>query len=170
MLFAFNVKNHTCISENWRTAVQLSQDIPLVCRIDVISIFSIICHCKCANESQRFQNNYCCAIGVLKSGQLTVYAGYIGANETSIIKSFAIRYFRASKDQARKLWSKDKNRKSEPAMPVDMVQCLLCHQHPTVNSLIIPKTTWLIVVEIPRELQKVSFRFIDSLKTIQMGS
>jgi hypothetical protein len=27
MLFAFNGKNHTCISKDWRTAVQLSQDI-----------------------------------------------------------------------------------------------------------------------------------------------
>ena len=54
-------------------------------------------------------------------------------------------------------------------MPVDMVQCLSCHQYPTVDSLTIPKTTWLIVDEIPRELQKVSLRFMDSLKTVQMG-
>ena len=46
---------------------------------------------------------------------------------------------------------------------------LSCHQYPTVDSLTIPKTTWLIVVEIPRELQKVSLQFMDSLKTIQMG-
>ena len=169
MLFAFNGKNHTRISENWRTAVQLSQDIQIMRRIDVVSIFSVICHCKCANEAQRVENIYCCAIRVLKSGQLTVHPGYRGANETSIRKSFANRYFGASKDQARRLWSKDKNRKLEPALPVDMVRCLSCHQYPTVDSLTIPETTWLIVVEIPRELQKASLRFMDSLKTIQMG-
>jgi len=169
MLFAFNGKNHTRISENWRTAVQLSQDIQIMRRIDVVSIFSVICHCKCANEAQRVENIYCCAIRVLKSGQLTVHPGYRGANETSIRKSFANRYFGASKDQARRLWSKDKNRKLEPALPVDMVRCLSCHQYPTVDSLTIPETTWLIVVEIPRELQKVSLRFMDGLKTIQMG-
>jgi len=54
-------------------------------------------------------------------------------------------------------------------MPVDMVRCLSCHQYPTIDSLTIPETTWLIVIEIPRELQKVSLRFMDSLKTIQMG-
>ena len=86
-------KKHTCISENWRTAVQLSQDIQIMRRIDVISIYSVICHCKCANEDQRVENIYCCAIHVLKSGQLTVHPGYRGANETSIKKSFANRYF-----------------------------------------------------------------------------
>jgi hypothetical protein len=120
MLFTFNGKNHTCISENWCTAVQLSQDIQIICRIDVVSIFSIICHCKCANEAQRVKN-ICCAIRVLKSGQLTVHPGYRGANKTSIRKTFTNRYFAASKDQARKLWSRDKNRKLEPAMQVDMV-------------------------------------------------
>jgi hypothetical protein len=111
MLFAFNGKNHTRISENWRTAVQLSQDIQIMHRIDVVSIFSVICHCKCANEAQRVENIYCCAIHVLKSGQLTVHPGYRGANKTSIRKSFSNRYFGASKDQARRLWSKGKNRK-----------------------------------------------------------
>ncbi len=123
MLFAFNGKNHTCISENWRTAVQLSQDIQIMRQIVVVSIFSVIYHCKCADEAQRVDNIYCCAIRVLKRGQLTVHPGYRGANETSIRKLFSNRYFGASKDQARKLWSRDKNRKLEPDMLVNMVRC-----------------------------------------------
>jgi len=123
MLFAFNRKNHTRISEDWRTAVQLSQVIQIIHRIDVVSFFSVICHCKCANEAQRVEKIYCCAIRVLKSGQLTVHPGYRGAYKTSIRKTFSNRYFGVSKDQARKLWSRDKNRKLEPAMLVNMVRC-----------------------------------------------
>ena len=88
MLFAFNGKKHRCISENWRTAVQLSQDIQIMRRIVVVSIFSIIYHCKCADEAQRVENIYCCAIRVLKRGQLTVHPGYRSANETFIRKAF----------------------------------------------------------------------------------
>jgi len=88
MLFAFNGKNHTRISENWCKAVQLSQDIQIMRRIDDVSILSVIFHCKYANEAQRIKNIYCCAIGILKSGQLTVHPGYRGANETSIRKAF----------------------------------------------------------------------------------
>jgi hypothetical protein len=106
--FAFNGKNHTSISEDWRTTVQLSQDIQIIRRINVVSIFSVICHCKCANEAQRVEKIYCCAIRVLKSGQLTVHPGYRGANETSIRKTFSNRYFGAIKYQARKLWSREK--------------------------------------------------------------
>jgi hypothetical protein len=73
------------------------------------------------------------------------------------------------KTRLEKPWSRDQNRKLEPAMPVDKVRCLSCHQYLTIDSLTIPETTWLIVVEIPRELQKVSLRFMDSLKTVQMG-
>jgi hypothetical protein len=120
-------KNHTHISENRCTAVQLSQDIQIIRWIDVVSIFSLICHFKYANEAQRVENIYCCAICILKSGQLMVHPGCRGVIEISIRKSFANRYFGASKDQARKLWSKDRNRKLEPVLPMDMVRCLSCH-------------------------------------------
>jgi hypothetical protein len=105
-----------------------------------------------ANEAQRVENIYCCVIHMLKRGQLMVQTGYRGANEISIRKSFANRYFGASKDQARKLWSNDRNRRLEPALPMDMMQFLSCYQYPTIDILTIPETTWLIVIEIPKNL------------------